>query len=421
MRADVLVIGGGAIGVSCALELARRGADVVLLEAGADVGAGCSAGNAGLLCPSHSAPLPTRAALLAGLRWSLSAEAPFALRPRPSLLPWLARFAAACTPARERHATDLLRDLSCASLDIFERLRAEIGVPVERTGTLNVYATDPSFHHGQIEAAKHAAAGMRSETLTTKAAAELEPSLQGTIAGAILYPDELSGDPLAFVRTMSNAATAAGVDVRTATEVLQLMTANGKVVAVETTSGRLETGMIVLAAGAWTRRLAHSLRMDLPIEGAKGYHIDYERAQLDPRIPIFLHASRVVVTPLPDRLRLAGTLELSGFDMSVDSRRVEAVARAGSSSVRGLASRRAIEIWRGLRPCAPDGLPIIGAPEAYANLVLATAHATLGFTLAPITGRLVGQLVAGEEPEYDLVSLSPDRFRGLMRALARPA
>lgn len=421
MSRDVVVIGGGAIGASCALALARRGAEVTLLEAGAEVGAGCSAGNAGLLCPSHSAPLATRAALLAGLRWSLAADAPFALRPRVSLVPWLARFAAACTPARERHATDLLRGLSCASLALFEQLQSEIGVQVKRTGTLNVYPTERSFSHGCREAGDHAGAGMEVEILTPKSAAELEPALQGPVAGAIFFPGELSGDPLEFVRTVGRAATEAGADVRTATEALRLRTARNRVTAIETTAGTIEAKTVVLAAGAWSRRLAGGLALHLPIEAAKGYHIDYPDSAGDPHVPIFLHGSRVVVTPLPGRLRLAGTLELSGFDLSVDPRRVGAVARAGANSIRGLAGRRASEVWRGLRPCAPDGLPIIGRTAAYENLVLAGAHATLGFTLAPITALLVTQLVVGETPDHDLTALSPDRFGDVIRGAARRA
>src|SRR5262249_45464969 len=194
--ADAIVVGGGAIGVSCALELARAGASVTLLEAGAELGAGCSAGNAGLICPSHAAPLATRASLREGLRWSLSADAPFKLRPRPSLVPWLARFVAACTPERERAATDAVRALCVASLALHERLADEAGTGVERRGTLNVYETESAFAGGKRDAAEHGAAGLRSETLDSRAAAELEPALAGPVAGGIHYPDQLSGGQL---------------------------------------------------------------------------------------------------------------------------------------------------------------------------------------------------------------------------------
>lgn len=416
MTRDVIVVGAGAIGVSCALELARRGASVTVLEAGAAVGAGCSAGNAGLLCPSHAQPLATRAALLQGLRWSLRPNAPFAIRPRASLIPWLARFAAACTPAQERRGTDLLRQLSRTSLDLFETLRQEIGLALERTGTLNVYETEPLFETACEEARAHGAAGMRFELLTAGSAYRSEPALQGPVAGAIFYPDDLSGDPLEFVRTTSRAAVHAGTSIRTGAEVLALLAKSGRVTAVETTVGRLTAGEVVLAAGAWSPRLLRALSLRLPLEAGKGYHVDFDSMPADPHVPIFLHESRVVVTPLPGRLRLAGTLELAGLDLGVDRRRVDAIVRAGVRSVRGLVARPPREIWRGLRPCAPDGLPVIGRAEPYENLVVATGHAALGFTLAPLTGRLVAQLVAGETPDHDLAPLSPGRFHSFRRS-----
>lgn len=418
MSRDVLVVGGGAIGVCCALELARHGATVTLLEAGADVGAGCSAGNAGLLCPSHAAPIATRSALLQGVRWSIDRDAPFALRPHRSLLPWILHFAAACTPSRERRSTDLLRGLSQASLELVEGLRDEVGVAVERSGTLNVYETEDEFGHARHEAVIHRAAGLRSELLSPSEAVELEPALQTPIAGAILYPDELSGDPLDFVHTVGRAAAAAGVDIRTETEVLALRADRGRIVAVETTEGRIAAETVVLATGAWTGRLLRGVGLALPLASGKGYHVDYERHGDDPGLPVFLHASRVVVTPLPGRLRLAGTFELTGVDLSIDQRRVDAVARAGSQGVRGLQGRAVREVWRGLRPCTPDGLPIVGRTARYENLVLATGHAMLGFTLAPVTGRLVAQLIAGEEPDHPLAPLSPERFRRLIRRTA---
>jgi D-amino-acid dehydrogenase len=408
--ADVTVIGGGAIGVSCALELARAGARVTVLEAGADVGAGCSAGNAGLICPSHAAPRASGAALAQGLRWILRPDAPLKLRPRPSLVPWLARFVAACTPERERAATDALRALSAASLALHERLGEEAGTGVERRGTLNVYETEKAFAAGRREAAAHRAAGLRSETLDGRAAAEREPALVGPVAGAVLYPDELFGDPLEFVRAVARAAASAGAEIRTATEVLELRAERGRVTSIETTAGPLAAGTVVLAAGAWTPRVAAGLRLPVPVEAGKGYHVDYERGERDPRLPIFLQEARVIATPLGRSLRLAGTLELTGLDLSVDRRRVGAIVRAGRRRVRGLDGRRVVDVWRGLRPCAPDGLPIIGRPARYENLVLATAHAALGFTLAPVTGRLVAQLVSGEAAEYDLRLLHPDRF-----------
>jgi D-amino-acid dehydrogenase len=410
---DVLVVGGGAIGASAALELARRGADVLLLERGAELAWGCSSGNAGLICPSHAAPLATPDALRQGIRWLGKPDSPFYLRPRPAVVPWLARFVAACTPERARRSSLVVRELSSASLALHEQLAAEgLETGLERRGTLNVYAGESSFAAARREASEAAAFGIDSQALEGLAAVrELAPSVTGPLAGAVYYPGDAHCDPLRYVHAVGEAAASAGVRIRTRVEVLGLTRRNGRVAAAATTEGDVEAGEIVLAAGAWTPRLARDAGLSVPVEGGKGYHVDLERSTGDPTLPVWFHESRVIATPLAGRLRLAGTLELAGLDLSVDRRRVAAVLRAGREGLAGLDGRRTIDVWRGLRPCSPDGLPIVGRPDGLENVVLATGHGMMGLTLAPVTARLVGEIVAAVEPSHDLAPLSPARFR----------
>lgn len=412
---DVLVVGGGAIGTSVALELARRGADVVLLERGAELAWGCSAGNAGLICPSHAAPLATPEALRQGIRWLGKPDSPFFLRPRVGVLPWLARFAAACTPARARRSSLVVRELSTASLALHEQLAAAgLDTGLDRRGTLNVFGTESGFAAACREAAEAAGFGVESQILEGLAAVrELAPAVSGPLAGAVYYPGDAHCDPLGYVRAVGEAGAAAGVRIRTRVEVLGLRRRDGRIGAVTTTEGDMLAGEIVLAAGAWTPRLARDAGLSVPVEGGKGYHVDLEPAAGDPALPVWFQDSRVIATPLAGRLRLAGTLELAGLDLSVDRRRVGAVVRAGREGLGGLAGRRTIEIWRGLRPCSPDGLPIVGRPDGLENVVLATGHGMMGLTLAPVTARLVGEIVAAAEPSHDLTPLSPGRFRAL--------
>ena len=142
---------------------------------------------------------------------------------------------------------------------------------------------------------------------------------------------------------------------------------------VETRDGDLRPGVVVLAAGAWAGRLARSVGIFLPLEGGKGYHVDLERSSDDPRIPTFLHESWTVATPHLEWLRLSGTLELAGLDLGIDDRRVRAIRRGAEEVFRSLAERRVLDVWSGLRPCTPDGLPVIG--RVAPGLVVATGHA----------------------------------------------
>lgn len=420
MDPDVVVVGGGAIGVSVAFELARRGRRPLLLERGDRLAAGCSAGSAGLICPSHSTPLATPAALRQGLRWALKSDSPLRIRPRPALLPWLAAFARASTSARAAAATDLVRELSLTSLDQHAALAEEgLDTGFERRGILNVYETEAAYAAGRGEAAHSGQAGHSARVLTADEARALEPALSEAIVGAVLYPEEAHCDPLRFVEAVGRAAAGAGAEIRTGVEVLGLRRRGGRVAALDTTAGEIRPGSVVLAAGAWTPALARDLDVPAPVEAGKGYHVDLEAQPGDPRIPVFMQESRVIATPLEGRLRLAGTLELCGLDLSVDRRRVDAIVAAARRNLAGSGSRKVVEVWRGLRPCAPDGLPILGHAPGLDNVVLATGHAMMGLTLAPVTGRLVAELLAGKRPSHDLALLRPDRFRSLGAATRR--
>jgi D-amino-acid dehydrogenase len=402
---DVVVVGGGAIGVSAGYELARRGARVTLLERG-ELAEGCSSGNAGLLCPGHSQPLATPSALQQGLRSLHRADSPLGIRPRRDTLGWLARFAAACRSgqAAER-ATDVIRALSVASLALHAEL-AGLGTSFERRGTLSLYESANGFAEGRREAER---SGLDARVLSATEVRALEPALRGPVAGGVYFPDEAHVDPLRYVRAVGAAAAAAGADVNTDHEVRALHLRGGAI-AVETAQGTLRPKTVVLAAGVWTEPLARGLGGSVPVTGGKGYHVDLARAEADPRVPILIQASRCAITPLADRLRLTGTLEIAGRDGSRNAARVETVRRAGAR-VLGDGDREVLDVWTGLRPCTPDGLPVIGRPAALPGLVLATGHAMKGLSLAPVTGLLVAELVGGDPPSHELGPLSPDRFR----------
>jgi D-amino-acid dehydrogenase len=400
MEPEVVVIGGGAIGVSAAYELARRGARVTLLERDG-LGSGCSAGNAGLVCPSHSAPLATPAALREGVRSLVRSDSAFSIRPRRDTLHWLARFTAACGNGNVHRATRAIRLLSLASLELHAEL-ASLGTGFERRGTLSVYETGKRFAAGRKEAAR---SRLHCRVLKSAEVLELEPALAGGIAGAIFFPDEAHVDPLRYVEAVGEAAAAAGADVHTGVEVRSLTASS-----VETSRGSLRPKTVVLAAGVWTAPLARSVGVDVPVTGGRGYHVDLLPLPGDPRLPILIQEARSAVTPLPGRLRVAGMLDIVGRDLRLNAARVDAVRRA-AARVLGHDGHEVIDVWAGLRPCAPDGLPVIGRPAGLPGVVLATGHAMKGLSLAPVTGRLVAELVSGETPSHDLAPFSPDRFR----------
>jgi D-amino-acid dehydrogenase len=257
-------------------------------------------------------------------------------------------------------------------------------------------------------------AGIAAKILDREAAHALEPSLRPDVIGAVYFPDDAHATPDRFVRGLARLGEENGVSIRTETEVLGFRTDGSRVVAVETTRGDLPCREVVLATGSWSPSVARSLGLRVPVQAAKGYSLTYEAPPGGPRLPVLCAEARVAVTPMGGErgamLRFGGTLELAGLDLTIDRRRVAAIERGARRFLALPDDLALLEVWRGLRPCTPDGLPMIGRPARWSNLVVATGHAMLGLTLGPVTGRLVGQIVTGETPLLDLAPVDPDRF-----------
>jgi D-amino-acid dehydrogenase len=413
----VVVVGGGVIGICAAYYLARAGASVTLLER-ADIAAGSSHGNAGLIVPSHAVPLAAPGVLGRALRWMADPESPFRIKPRldPALVAWLWRFQRHCTAAHVRRALPVIRDLSEASLALYGELAALPGLDFgfRRDGVLSVCRTAAGLEAARHEAAMLEAAGLGAKILDAASARALEPALADGIAGALHFPGDAHLTPDRFVHGLAGVLATMGARVRTATEVLGFERAGRRVTAVETTRGALACDEVVVAAGAWSPGLGRALGLSLPVQPAKGYSVTYEAPPDGPRMPLLAAEARFAVTPMRTEtgpvLRLGGTLELAGLDLAVDRRRVDALRRAGPRYVTLPVEPPLVEIWRGLRPCTPDGLPLLGRPRAWDNVVVATGHAMIGMSLGPVTGMLVAQLVTGVRPALAVAPLHPDRF-----------
>jgi D-amino-acid dehydrogenase len=402
---DVVVVGGGIVGACVALELARAGAEVEVVERGGGWGEGCSWGNAGLLVPSHARPIAAPEALRAGLGWMVRPDSPFGLKLKPSLAPWLLRYLRASTAKRADAGEVLQRELSLESLGMFRELAAEgIDGGFEVPGCLTVHTSPDAEEHAAAEAASETGRALGARVLTGDEARSLEPALTSRVGAAVLFPGEARCDPVRLASAVGSAAVERGVRLSTGVEAYALAPDG-----VETTHGRVRAGRVVVAAGAWSGRLARTAGVRLPLQGGKGYAAEWAPEEAPVRMPLYLHDHRVVANPMGgDRTRMTGGLLLDGLDESFDPRRVQAIATAAEETL-GVTARPRLR-WRGLRPCTPDGLPVVGAHGRAPNAIFATGHGMLGVTLAPLTGRLVASIVAGAPAHPALTPLSPERF-----------
>ncbi len=401
-----MVVGAGAVGITLALDLARRGAKVTVLERGPVVGAGCSAGNAGVVGASQVTPLASMQALREGLASLPQRHAAFSLKARPRVVPWLARFAAAATPARHAAATAVLQRLAARSAALHAAMGRDLDVGYVRGGFLSVYEREASLSAASAQAARSPSAAdvLDASTLRTEV-----PELAHGPIGGVRFLDDAHVDPPRFVSAVATEVERLGGSVRTGVEVLGVRRTGGRVTALVTTEGDVACGQLVIAAGAWTPWLSRGLGVRIPVLGGKGYFVEYD-APLALRQPVYFPERRMVVTPLADRVRLTGMFELCGTDLRVDNARVDAMRHQAALLVPRLADLRTTGVWRGLRPCTPDGLPIVGRVPRLSNAWLTTGHGMWGLQLALVTAELLGGALAGRPEHEALAPLALSRF-----------
>jgi len=409
----VVIVGAGIVGAASALDLARRGVEVTVLDRGA-VGGGCSYGNAGWLTPCFAFPLPAPGVLTQSLRWLLDPESPLYIKPSldPEWFRWLARFALSATEEKFERGMRALVPLSRFSLEAFAALDREFpsSFGFSPTGLLMVAETPEGFEGARHEASRIERHGVPAEVLDAGQVRALDPALEGSLAGGVFFPTAAHCEPLAAVETIARAARVAGARFESGVEVYGFETSGSRIRALLSTTGRIEADRFVLATGSWSKGLARSLGLRLPILGGKGYAVVVKAFDRSPQLPIKIVERRIAITPRDGSVRLAGTLELVDGDESITARRVEAIVRGSREFLNVPEAPEIVEVWRGLRPCSPDGLPLIGFAPGYENLVVATGHQMCGLHTAPGTGRLVADLLAGETPTFDPGPFRADRF-----------
>ena len=409
----VVIIGGGVIGVCCAYALARAGVPVVLLERG-EICSGCSYGNAGLLAASHSIPLAAPGVVAKALRWMFEPESAFALplRADAQLLRWLWRFYWASRPSNLLPATTALTQLTLGSARLHAEFAAAHGAEYGYTqkGSLEMFATAEGLAEAQSSVKLLRRVGLQVEVLGPQETKALEPEAAPGIAGGVFFRQDGHIVPAKFVRAVAAAAAKAGAVLCENSEVVEVRTTAGHIGGVRTRESFHEAASVILAAGAASPLLAQALGIDLPVQSGRGYSFTMQRADNWPQRTLMFGEAKGLLTPMGETLRLAGTLELVPPGAPPNPRRTRAIARKLGAYLTRPVSIEGVEPWSGDRPCSPDGLPIIGWSERYANLLYATGHAMLGMTLGPITGQIAAQLIRKEQPGVDITRLRPGRF-----------
>lgn len=416
MPKHVIVIGAGVIGLSVALHAARRGMRVTVVDHEEESHKGCSHGNAGMIVPSHFVPLAAPGMVSLGLRMMWKPASPFYVKPRVSgeLVSWGYRFWRSSTQRQVDRAAPLLRDMHLASRSLYEGLAGETGngIGLVRKGLLMLCKSPETLAEESHLATRAKGMGIEAEVLDGAQAARLEPALRASVAGAVFYPGDCHLSPGLLIATLKRLLAEERVEVRWRTGVRGLRTSGVRISALETSAGDLSADEFVLCAGSWSAGLAKGVGIRMPLQAGKGYSLTLGSPRALPSLCAILMEARVAVTPMGSTLRFGGTMELSGLDESINPARVRGIVDAVPSYLPGFTPGdfAGVEPWCGLRPCSPDGLPYIGRFARFPNLSAATGHAMMGLSLAPVTGKLMGEVLDDEPPSVAIGGLAPDRF-----------
>lgn len=412
----VVICGAGVIGLCVAHFLQRRGHRVTIVERAPEARDGCSFGNAGMIVPSHFIPLAAPGMVAKGLKHCLNSKSPFYLRPRldADLASWCWKFFRASRREHVARAAPLLRDLSLASRALFEELAAETKNEFGLTtrGLLMLCRTRAAFDHEAAVADQAVRLGVPAKALSAKDAAALDPAVKMDIAGAVHFPLDCHLTPQRFMATLLDLVRAGGATLLWSREVSAWKTSGPRIAAAVTPDGEIAADEFVLAGGSWSPAIVRDLQLKLPLQPGKGYSLTLPHPPRLPALCSILTEASVAVTPMGTALRVGGTMELGGFDDRVRPERVRQIVEALPKYFPEFRAEdfRDVPVWFGYRPCSPDGLPYVGRFGRYANLTAATGHAMMGLSLAPVTGRLVAEILSNEKPSIAIDALNPDRF-----------
>jgi D-amino-acid dehydrogenase len=407
------IIGGGIVGLCSAYYLREAGHSVTIIDRG-DLTDGCSWGNAGMIVPSHLIPLAAPGMVAHGIRWMFNSSSPFYVRPRVDLdlLRWGYTFYNHANTGHVKKSAPILAGISLLSKELHRKLSATLGsTGYHERGLLMLFKTEEALREEESMVELANQHGIKADILDGKGVQLLEPDVRVDVLGGIFFPGDAHVTPQALVAKLILHLQSKGVIVIKNSEVTDFGGDTPESFLVKSASGDFQFDEVVIATGSWSSELCRKIKVRLPLQPGKGYSFTAEPSHAI-HIPSILAEERVAVTPFDRAVRFGGTLELGGINSDINMNRVKGITEAIPKYYPDLKVDlpKKENVWSGLRPCSPDGLPYIGRLKQKKNVIIATGHAMMGLSLGPATGKLVAEMVEEKSPSLSLTPFDPERF-----------
>ena len=413
MKKEVIIIGGGIIGLSSAYYLQQEGHQVTVIDK-SDITSGASFVNSGYITPSHIIPLAAPGIITKGIKWMFNPSSPFYIKPRldKDFLQWSLNFKKSATAPKVEKAIPIIKDINILGRELYKEIKSseDFNFHFERKGLLMLYKTDKAGEEEWEVGQRAIKEGLNVKNISAEEVRKMEPNANINCKGAVYFDSDAHMTPTEFMTEMLSYLKAKGVTIYKNESVQDLIVSGSKIMEVETSKRTLKADEVILAAGSWSPLITKKLGIKIPIQAGKGYRINVER-ETGISMPAILVEAKVAVTPMNGFTRFAGTMEIAGINNKINPIRVNTISKAASDYYRDVKIKPS-EIENaacGLRPCTPDGLPYIGRVSQYKNLTIATGHAMMGWSLGPATGKLVSEIISDKKTSLDINPFHPDR------------
>lgn len=413
MSKQIIVIGGGIIGLSSAYYLQKEGHQVTIIDQ-SSMDAGASYVNAGYLSPSHIIPLSSPGMVKKGLKWMFNPASPLYIKPRLDLdfLKWGWAFNKSSNPNHVKKAIPVIKDIAVLSRQLYLDITSQehFTSHFEDKGLFMLCQTEKQLE-AEIRTAQLAKnEGLEVNVVNPEDIKQLDPNVKINAIGATHYICDSHSTPHEFMMELKSYLLSKGVKILANEKVEDLYIENGQITSIKTDKQTLKADEFVLAAGSWSPLLIKKLGIKLLMQAGKGYRINTFR-ETGISIPAILTEAKAAVTPMHGFTRFAGTMEIAGINHNINKVRVEAIARAATRYYPeiDLTTEEKNDAACGLRPVSPDGMPYIGKSRKCKNLTIAAGHAMMGWSMATATGKLVQEGIDGNKPSINMDMFNPDR------------